>query len=43
MKTISINKVTLDEILELQKISKQTFYETFSESNSPEDMAKYLV
>ncbi len=43
MTNISINKVNLQDLEELQNISKQTFYETFSESNSTEDMEKYLV
>ena len=38
-----IKKVTLDDIDQLQKISKQTFYETFSGGNTEENMEIYLV
>ncbi len=38
-----IKKVTLDDIDQLQKISKQTFYETFSGGNTEENMENYLV
>jgi ribosomal protein S18 acetylase RimI-like enzyme len=37
-----IQKVTLDTIDSLQKISKQTFYETFSEDNTEENITNYL-
>lgn len=40
---INIKKVTLDDIDQLQKISKQTFYETFSGGNTEENMEIYLV
>ena len=40
---IDIKKVTLDDIDQLQKISKQTFYETFSGGNTEENMEIYLV
>lgn len=39
---VSIERVTPDSISQLQKISKQTFVETFSAVNAKEDMAKYL-
>lgn len=39
---ISITKVHLEEILNLQTISRSTFYETFIDSNSEEDMNHYL-
>lgn len=39
---ISINKVRLEEITNLQTISRSTFYETFKDSNSEEDMNHYL-
>lgn len=37
-----INKVSPDEIDILQKLSKQTFFESFSWGNSEENMARYL-
>jgi ribosomal protein S18 acetylase RimI-like enzyme len=40
--SIEIQKVNSDYILQLQKIGRQTFYETFSEENSAEDMLNYL-
>lgn len=42
MKNIEIKRVSLDDIETLQNISIQTFFETFSESNTEENMAKYL-
>ncbi|PKB15183.1 GNAT family N-acetyltransferase [Flavobacterium sp. 5] len=42
MENIKIIKVTPNEISELQKISKQTFSETFASSNSEENMTQYL-
>jgi diamine N-acetyltransferase len=42
MNGIEIHKVTETQLLELQKISRQTFYEAFSAVNSEEDMAMYL-
>ena len=42
MENIEINKVTLSDIEQLQKIGRQTFYETFSASNSEENMKRYL-
>jgi len=42
MKDIKIQKVTLNDISQLQKIGRQTFSETFSGDNSEEDMRKYL-
>ncbi|CAC9976963.1 GNAT family N-acetyltransferase [Flavobacterium panici] len=42
MEDIHINKITLDDIDQLQKIGRQTFYETFSEYNSEENMQTYL-
>lgn len=42
MKNITIRKVTTEDIDTLQAISRQTFSETFSESNTAEDMEKYL-
>lgn len=42
MATIEIIKIALKDILQLQKIGRQTFEETFSESNSEENMKSYL-
>ena len=42
MKSMEIQKVTINDIDQLQKIGKQTFYETFSAGNSEENMTKYL-
>jgi len=42
MENIDITRVTLNDIDQLQKISRQTFYETFSAGNTEEDMNKYL-
>ena len=42
MDTITIRKASPSEIVELQKIGRQTFYETFSASNSAHNMEKYL-
>lgn len=43
MNSIEVQKVTINDIDQLQKIGKQTFYETFSAENSEENMTKYLV
>jgi ribosomal protein S18 acetylase RimI-like enzyme len=37
-----IRRVTLNDIDQLQKISKQTFIDTFSAMNTEEDMKRYL-
>ena len=42
MEDIHITEITLDDIDQLQKIGRQTFYETFSEYNSEENMLTYL-
>jgi diamine N-acetyltransferase len=42
MENIDIQKVTLDEILLLQKIARATFFETFAADNTVENMKKYL-
>ena len=42
MEAIRIINVTPDDVLKLQAISQQTFSETFSETNTEADMAKYL-
>lgn len=39
---ITIKKLTTQDLLPLQQIGRQTFYETFAGDNSPEDMEKYL-
>lgn len=39
---ISINKITTEDVKALQSISRQTFFETFAESNSEENMRQYL-
>lgn len=40
--TTIIRKVTISDIDLLQNIGRQTFYETFSEGNTEENMKKYL-
>jgi len=42
MENIDIKSVTLKDLEQLQKISKQTFFETFADGNSEENMLKYL-
>lgn len=42
MANIIVKKISLNEIDQLQKIGRQTFYETFSEANSEENMKIYL-
>jgi diamine N-acetyltransferase len=42
MENIDIRKLTPEDILQLQKISRQTFRETFSSGNTEENMKKYL-
>ncbi|MBD1422583.1 GNAT family N-acetyltransferase [Sphingobacterium chuzhouense] len=42
MTDISIKKVTLNYIDQLQKIGRQTFHETFSTGNTEDNMTKYL-
>jgi len=42
MTDIVIKKVALNDIDQLQKIGRQTFFETFSAGNSEENMTKYL-
>ncbi len=39
---IRIRPISVEDIAALQKISRQTFYETFEEGNTAENMAKYL-
>jgi ribosomal protein S18 acetylase RimI-like enzyme len=42
MLEIQIKKITLDDLEQLQKISRQTFIETFAQFNSKENMKQYL-
>ncbi|MGL2966319.1 N-acetyltransferase family protein [Flavobacterium sp. XGLA_31] len=42
MTTITLRKATRHDIDSLQHISRQTFEETFSESNTEENMKRYL-
>lgn len=42
MNTIEIYKIDITSLESLQKISKQTFFETFADSNSEENMQHYL-
>lgn len=42
MSTIEIKRATLNDIDQLQKIGRQTFFETFSAGNTEENMVKYL-
>lgn len=42
MSNIEIRKVTINDLEELQKIGRLTFYETFASGNTEENMNKYL-
>lgn len=42
MTDIKIQKVSIDDIAQLQSIGRQTFYETFSAANTQENISKYL-
>ncbi|MGZ5248497.1 MAG: GNAT family N-acetyltransferase [Flavitalea sp.] len=42
MESIKIRRISGDDLEDLVKISRQTFYETFSEVNTEENMKKYL-
>ncbi len=42
MNTIKIDDVKLEEVQDLQKIGRTTFSETFSSTNTENDMKKYL-
>ncbi|RWX00895.1 GNAT family N-acetyltransferase [Flavobacterium cerinum] len=42
MESIEIKKVTLSDIEQLQKIGRQTFFETFSTRGADDNMTKYL-
>lgn len=40
---LEIRKISSKDWPKLQEIGKETFFETFSDSNSEEDMQLYLV
>ncbi|WP_347049228.1 GNAT family N-acetyltransferase [Flavobacterium olei] len=42
MENIEIKRVSTKDIISLQEIGRKTFAETFSESNTAENMTKYL-
>lgn len=42
MESVEIKRAAMSDVSLLQKIGRQTFYETFSEGNSQENMGKYL-
>lgn len=42
MNNIVIKKISINDIHQLQKIGRQTFYETFSAANTEANMTKYL-
>lgn len=42
MNSFEIKKVTINDIDQLQKIGKNTFFETFSAANTEENMKRYL-
>ena len=42
MESISIDQISLESLKQLQDISRQTFLETFSSSNTEENMKAYL-
>ena len=42
MSNLKIKKIGISEIYQLQKISKETFIETFDAYNTVEDMQEYL-
>jgi diamine N-acetyltransferase len=42
MEHIEITRATINDIEQLQKIGRKTFYETFSAANTEENMNKYL-
>ena len=42
MSIIEIRKVTINDLDQLQKIGRQTFYETFASGNTEDNMNKYL-
>lgn len=42
MINIEIKKISKNDIVQLQNVGRQTFYETFSEGNTEENMKNYL-
>jgi diamine N-acetyltransferase len=42
MRNIEIKKISLEYINQILSIGRQTFYETFADTNTESDMAKYL-
>lgn len=42
MNNIKIKKATIKDLNQLQKISRQTFFETFASGNTEENMNRYL-
>ena len=42
MINIEIKKISKNDIVQLQSVGRQTFYETFSEGNTEENMKNYL-
>ncbi len=42
MEHIQIRKATIDDLRTVQRIGKETFFETFAEGNTEEDMQRYL-
>lgn len=42
MDNFQIKKVSINDIAQLQEIGRKTFFETFSESNTEQNMTKYL-
>ncbi|MBB4802722.1 ribosomal protein S18 acetylase RimI-like enzyme [Flavobacterium nitrogenifigens] len=42
MSTVEIYKATIDDVKKLQSIGRQTFFETFADENSQENINKYL-
>jgi ribosomal protein S18 acetylase RimI-like enzyme len=42
MDNIELVKVALDDVNQLQSICRQTFYETYADGNTKENMQKYL-
>lgn len=43
MHSVSIEKINMPELARLQQIGRQTFFETFSATNTEENMNKYLA
>jgi ribosomal protein S18 acetylase RimI-like enzyme len=42
MENIALRKATIADLTSLQKISRETFFETFAAHNTADNMAKYL-